>query len=101
MEYAYSILMGIFGTLILLYGLIVFLSGDIELVPKNWSSKISDKKLYARQFGKVIMLVATAPILSAIVALFSSFMMIPAIIVLVGGIAGGIAIGVKLMPKDD
>lgn len=97
MEYAYSILMGIFGTLILLYGLIVFLSGDIEPVPKKWSSKISDKKLYARQFGKVIMLVATAPILSALVALFGSFMMISAIIVLVGGIA----IGVKIMPKDE
>ena len=101
MEYAYSILMGIFGILILLYGLVIFLSGDIELVPKNRMAKIADKKRYARQFGKVIMLVATGPVLSAIIALFGTFMIIPAIIILIGGIVGGIIIGTKIMPKDE
>ena len=47
------------------------------------------------------MIVSSAPLLSALVALFDSFMIIPAVIVLIGGIAGGIAIGIRIMPKDE
>ena len=101
MEYGYSILMGIFGIVLLIYGLIVFLSGDIMLVPRNWAAKMTDKKRYAKQFGKVVMIVSSAPLLSALVALFDSFMIIPAVIVLIGGIAGGIAIGIRILPKDE
>ena len=57
MEYGYSILMGIFGIVLLIYGLIVFLSEDIMLVPRNWAAKMTDKKRYAKQFGKVVMIV--------------------------------------------
>ena len=101
MEYGYSILMGIFGIVLLIYGLIVFLSGDSMLVPRNWAAKMTDKKRYAKQFGKVVMIVSSAPLLSALVALFDSFMIIPAVIVLIGGIAGGIAIGIRILPKDE
>ena len=97
MEYGYSILMGIFAIVLLLYGLVIFLSGDILLVPKHWASKMSDPKKYAKQFGKIIMIISTAPLLSAILALFGSFMMIPSIIVLIGGIAGGIIIGIHIL----
>lgn len=71
------------------------------LVPRNWAAKMTDKKRYAKQFGKVVMIVSSAPLLSALVALFDSFMIIPAVIVLIGGIAGGIAIGIRIMPKDE
>ena len=101
MEYGYSILMGIFAGVLFLYGLITFLSGDILLVARNWAAKISDKKRYARQFGKVIMIISTAPLLSALLALFGSFMIIPAVIVLIGGIIGGIVIGIHIMPKEE
>ena len=101
MEYGYSILIGILGIILLLYGLIVFLSGDIMLIPENWAAKMTDRKRYAKQFGKVIMIVSSAPLLSALVALFGSFMIIPAVIILIGGIVGGIVIGVRIMPKDD
>ena len=47
------------------------------------------------------MIVSSAPLLSALVALFGSLMIIPAVIVLIGGIAGGIAIGIRIMPKDE
>ena len=101
MEYGYSILMGIFAGVLFLYGLTTFLSGDILLVARNWAAKISDKKRYARQFGKVIMIISTAPLLSALLALFGSFMIIPAVIVLIGGIIGGIVIGIHIMPKEE
>ena len=101
MEYGYSVLMGIFAVVLFLYGLLITLSKDILLIPKNWASKTSDKKLYAKQFGKVIMLVSTAPLLSAGLALFGSFMMIPSIVVLIGGIIGGIILGIRMMPKEE
>ncbi len=101
MEYGYSILMGIFAIVLLLYGLITFLTGDILLVAKHWAAKISDKKHYARQFGKVIMIISTAPLLSALLALLGSFMIIPSVIVLIGGIIGGIVIGIHIMPKEE
>ena len=101
MEYGYSILMGILGGVLFLYGLITFLSGDILLVARHWAAKMTDKKRYAKQFGKTMMIISTAPLLSALVALFGSFMIIPAVIVLIGGIVGGIVIGVRIMPKDE
>ena len=51
--------------------------------------------------GKVIMIVATAPALSALVALFGEKFIIPALIVLIAGITGGIVIGTRIKPNDD
>ena len=68
MEYGYSILIGILGVILFLYGLIVVLSGDILLIPKHWAAKMTDEKRYARQFGKVMMIISTAPFLSAVLA---------------------------------
>lgn len=47
------------------------------------------------------MIISTAPLLSALLALFGSFMIIPAVIVLIGGIIGGIVIGIHIMPKEE
>ena len=101
MDYAYSILMGIFAIALFLYGLLIFLSKDILLIVRHWAAKVTDKKRYARQFGKVIMIVSTAPLASALVALPGSFMIFPAVIVLIGGIVGGLIIGVRVMPEED
>lgn len=101
MEHAYSVLMGIFATLLFLYGLLVTLTKDDKLIFRSYAAKMTDKKLYAKQFGKVIMIVATAPALSAFVALFGEKFIIPALIVLIAGITGGIVIGTRIMPNDD
>ena len=77
MDYAYSILMGIFAIALFLYGLLIFLSKDILLIVRQWAAKVTDKIRYARQFGKVIMIVSTAPLASELVALPGSFMIFP------------------------
>lgn len=101
MEYAYSILMFIFGAAIFLYGLLVMLTRDHKLIMRHWAAKMTDPKLYARQFGKVLMIVSTAPLVSGLVALIGEKLMIPAVIVLIGGVIGGIVIGIRIMPKDE
>ena len=101
MEYGYSILMFIFSVALLLYGLLALLTGDILLVPKYWTARITDKKRYAKQFGKVIMIISSAPFLSAIAGLPGGKWVILAVILLIGGVAGGIVIGTRIMPKED
>ncbi len=71
MEHAYSILMFIFAGALFLYGLLMFATKSISLIPYNrrYSAKMSDEKLYVRQVGKIVMLVALSPAISAGVGL--------------------------------
>ena len=101
MEYGYSVIMLIFAAVLFLFGLLVFLTKDFLLIPRHWTAKTSDKKRYARQFGKVIMIVSTAPLLSAVTGLFGEKLIFIAVFVLIGGIIGGIIIGTTIMPKED
>ena len=103
MEHAYSIMTIIFGICLLLYAGILFIFKDVDLIPKSYMAKISDKKLYAKRFAILIAMIAAAPILSGIIALFGKIeiMIIPALIVLVGGFIAAIVIGIKfIMPKE-
>ena len=65
-------------------------------------AKITDKKLYAKRFALLIAMIAMAPLLSGIIALFGKIeiMIIPARIVLVGGFIAALIIGIKFMPKE-
>ena len=65
-------------------------------------SKITDKKLYAKRFALLIAMIAVAPLLSGIIALFGKIeiMIIPALIVLVGGFIAALIIGIRFMPKE-
>ncbi|MBR4413512.1 MAG: hypothetical protein IKS60_07840 [Lachnospiraceae bacterium] len=65
-------------------------------------AKITDKKLYAKRFALLIAMIAMAPLLSGIIALFGKIeiMIIPALIVLVGGFIAALIIGIKFMPKE-
>ena len=65
-------------------------------------AKITDKKLYAKRFALLIAMIAMAPLLSGIIALFGKIeiMIIPALIVLVGGFITALIIGIKFMPKE-
>ena len=100
MDKAYSILMWVFSGGLFLYALVLFIFKDTELIPKSDKAKITDKKTYAKQFAKVIALVALAPMLSGIVGFLGGFFMIPAVIVLIGGVIAAIIIGIKIMPKE-
>lgn len=98
MEYAYSILMGIFGTALLLYAGLMALTKDYKMLPfrSRQSYKPKDPKRYTSQLAKIIALVSLSPVLSAITGIFN---VIAAVIVLIGTMALFIWLGTKIMKE--
>ena len=72
MEYGYSILMGIFAGLILIYAGLMALTKDYKMLPfrARVSVQPKDEKRYMKQLAKVVALVALAPALSALTGLW-------------------------------
>ena len=96
MEYGYSILMGIFAGLILIYAGLMALTKDYKMLPlrATVSVKPKNEKLYMKQLAKVVALVAFAPALSALTGLWN---MIAALIVLIVSAVVFIWLGTKIM----
>ena len=96
MEYGYSILMGIFAGLILIYAGLMALTKDYKMLPfrARVSVQPKDEKRYMKQLAKVVALVALAPALSALTGLWN---MIAALIVLVVSALVFIWLGTKIM----
>lgn len=96
MEYAYSILMGIFAGALLLFAGLMALTKDYKMIPfrARQSVQPKDPKKYAFQLSKVIALVALSPALSALVGLWNA---IAAVIVLIGSMILFIWLGTKIM----
>lgn len=96
MEYGYSILMGIFAGLILIYAGLMALTKDYKMLPlrATVSVKPKNEKLYMKQLAKVVALVALAPALSALTGLWN---MIAALIVLIVSAVVFIWLGTKIM----
>ena len=75
------------------------------MIPRNEAVKMKDKKAYARQFAKVIAVVALAPLLSGLVAIFPGLSALTGVLgahlaaaaVLVLAFIGCIRVGVWLM----
>ena len=79
MEHGFSVLMLIFGIAILLYAGLVTVCG-YSVIPRGYAAKPKNKRVYAKQFAKLLLLVAAAPLVSALVGLWH---WIPALIMLV------------------
>ena len=96
MEYGYSILMGIFAGLILIYAGLMALTKDYKMLPlrARVSVQPKDEKRYMKQLAKVVALVALAPALSALTGLWN---MMVALIVLVVSAVVFIWLGTKIM----
>lgn len=96
MEYGYSILMGIFAGLILIYAGLMALTKDYKMLPfrARVSVQPKDEKRYMKQLAKVVALVALAPSLSALTGLWN---MIAALIVLIVSAIVFIWLGTKIM----
>ncbi|WP_405346218.1 hypothetical protein [Ruminococcus sp.] len=96
MEYGYSILMGIFAGLILIYAGLMALTKDYRMLPlrARVSVQPKDEKRYMKQLAKVVALVALAPALSALTGLWN---MIAALIILVVSAVVFIWLGTKIM----
>ena len=96
MEYGYSILMGFFAGLILIYAGLMALTKDYKMLPfrARVSVQPKDEKRYMKQLAKVVAMVALAPALSALTGLWN---MIAALIVLVVSAVVFIWLGTKIM----
>ena len=96
MENGYSILMGIFAGLILIYAGLMALTKDYRMLPlrARVSVQPKDEKRYMKQLAKVVALVALAPALSALTGLWN---LIAALIVLIVSAVVFIWLGTKIM----
>ncbi len=96
MEYAYSILMGIFALAILAYAGLMALTKDYNILPvrAQQSVKPKDPKLYMTQLAKVVALVSLSPALSALAGLWNT---VAALVVLIGSMILFILLGTRIM----
>lgn len=93
-----SILFLVFAGALFLYAIAVWHSGNHKLIARDYATKMKDPKAYARQFGRVMALVAAAPFAAGIVGLtFDNGKYV--LRVLLGGIILAIAIGADMMKK--
>ena len=96
MEYAYSILMGIFALAILAYAGLMALTKDYNILPvrAQQSVKPKDPKRYMTQLAKVVALVSLSPALSALAGLWNT---VAALVVLIGSMILFILLGTRIM----
>ena len=96
MEYAYSILMGIFALAILAYAGLMALTKDYNILPvrAQQSVKPKDTKRYMTQLAKVVALVSLSPALSALTGLWNT---VAALVVLIGSMILFILLGTRIM----
>lgn len=101
MESAFSILMFIFSAALLLYAGMIALFG-VELIPRYWMVKITDKKAYARRFAKILAVTALAPALSGAVGLLVNIDEAPLLplLALLLGIPAAIWLGVRITKEE-
>ena len=98
MTYAYSIIICILGGLLLTYGLLCIRTGNPELLPYRKKTAEREWKInnHVRSVGKIVVLTAAAPFISAIIGLFvpPSVSPWPVLISLFGGMGVAILFGV-------
>ena len=96
MEYAYSILMGIFSAAILIYAGLMALTKNYKILPltSRQSVKPKDPEKYMTQLAKVVALVALSPALSALAGLWNAP---AAVAVLIGSMVLFLWLGTKIM----
>ena len=93
-SYGFAILMFVFSGVLLLYAVGLVL-GDTDLIQRPWAAKMGDRKAYARRLGKIVALVALAPLASGLVSLLAGETVFPGL-VLVGSLILSIPLGVRL-----
>ena len=96
--YGFAILMFCLAGGLLLYAALLAKEKDPTLIPRNYAAKMKDRRAYARQFARVIALVAAAPALSGLIALLTDAAL-PTLLALVGGLVVCLWLGARWMKK--
>ena len=93
MNYVYPIIMGCLALGILGYAAVIAIAGTTDLIPRHYAAKVRNKKIYARRFALLLVIVAAAPIISGIVGLFS---VLAGVIILIIGLAICLYVGARV-----
>ncbi len=95
--FVYSIIM--FSAAVIFVGMsIAIYRGKTDLIHDYHQTKVTDKSAYGKAFGKAMLVIAAALLLSGIIGLFDSLAMI-AVAVLITGLAVGIGCIVAVQRK--
>ena len=96
----YSVFMFIFSAIFIVLAAMVY-SGRTDLIHDYHQSRVSDKAAYGKSFGKAMFIVAAAPLLSGITALFGASRIIlgASVSVLLIGLGVGLGCIVKVQKK--
>ncbi len=89
---AYAIIMFLIAALLAALGIAVY-GGRTELIHRYHQTNVTDKEAYARAFGKALLAVAAAPLLSGIIGLLGDDAGIALLAAAVLVIGTGIGIG--------
>lgn len=68
MEQGFPMLVLIFGGAVMLYALLIRIFG-YGMIPRNWAVQPTNQDAYARQFSKILAILALSPILSGLAGL--------------------------------
>lgn len=96
----YSIIMFLTTVLLGCLGMAIY-RGHTHLIHSYHQTKVTDRKRYGRAFGKALFVVAAAPLISGVIALFgdTDAIVIMAVSVLIIGIAIGMGFLVTVQKK--
>ena len=93
----YSVIMFLISALIAVLGVAIY-NGRTDLIHDYHQTKVTDKTAYGKAFGKAMLVISAAMLLSGIVGLFENLVVIAVAILMVGlaiGIGCIVAVQIK------
>lgn len=87
----YSVIMFLAAVILVVCGVAIY-KGNISLIHSYHQTKVTDKAAYGKAFGKALLFVSMAPLLSGVIALLGDSDII--VLIAVGMLITGIGIGI-------
>ena len=94
----YAVLMLCFAGLLFLYAGLLAKTKDMRLIPYHYAAKPGNKEQYAERVAGIVAHTALAPLASALVARITDAAL-PSLIVLIGGAAVMMWLGIRVTQK--
>ena len=83
----YSIIMFLVAVLFTVLGIAIY-KGKTDLIHDYHQTKVTNKSAYGKAFGKAMLVIATAMLLSGIIGLFKNLLMLAVVILIIGLVVG-------------
>ena len=83
----YSIIMFLVAVLFTVLGIAIY-KGKTDLIHDYHQTKVTNKSVYGKAFGKAMLVIATVMLLSGIIGLFKNLLMLAVAILIIGLVVG-------------